>query len=159
MSTTGVPSKPCVTALTCDALYSASTFSFMICIACSTLMKGSQVHSKIRSTAWDTEASACCATGRNDCALQFQERWTVTFVELRSYKALLLSQFVIHNCSCANGFAVQVRTASIAHGDYQSTKELDTAWCTMQLISRQYVNQHQCVTTCQSRFGQSKADT
>ncbi len=32
MSTTGVASKPCVTALTCDALYSASTFSFMICI-------------------------------------------------------------------------------------------------------------------------------
>jgi len=41
MSTTGVPSKPCVTALTCDALYSASTFSFMICIACSNILQHS----------------------------------------------------------------------------------------------------------------------
>jgi hypothetical protein len=67
MSTTGVPSKPCVTALTCDALYSASTFSFMICVACSKISQhtdtrklclSNQVHSKVRSTAWDIEAIA-----------------------------------------------------------------------------------------------------
>ena len=129
MSTTGVPSKPCVTALTCEALYSASTFSFMICIACSKLLQhtdrenlslSSQVHSK--------ERGQCNLFGAPD---------HTTFC---SY----------HICSCANRFAVQACTAS--HGRYQPTKGRDTAWYAMQLISKQDPDLHQFVTTCQYKI-------
>ena len=64
-----------------------------------------------------------------DCVLLHDKRGQCALCGAQVVQILLLPQY-----SCANGFAVQMQTASDARGKYQSTKELDIVHYTMQPI-------------------------